>query len=301
MNTDNKAFEAELDEMSERIATISRDRPSHKEVLAFLKDVVTEQFKIKAEIEIHPASMDEDLLRKKSAEGFPLLDRGDLELDTASATNLFKGLCKVLKQNVKVRKEVEEIEEVVSRGEVNLEELFKKTAEHGAEHVAALSEKLNVKAEILFFLAENSLRPIFEAYADALQEHVDQESWWRSYCPVCGSKPVMAELVGQERKRFLICSSCGYEWRFKRIQCPFCENEERRKFKYFFAENEERAHRVETCQKCKKYIKTVDTEELDEAFFPAVEDMGTLHLDVLAKQEGYEREVHPLGLNLEDL
>ena len=73
MTKDNKAFEAELDEMSERIATISQERPSHKEVLAFLKDVVTEQFKIKGDIEIHPVSMDEDLLRKKSAEGFPLV------------------------------------------------------------------------------------------------------------------------------------------------------------------------------------------------------------------------------------
>ena len=224
MNEDNKAFGAELDEMSERIAAISQQRPSHKDVLAFLKDVVTEQFKIKADVEIHPVSVDEDLVRKKSAEGFPLVDRGDLELDMASAAALFKALCKVLKQNVKVRKEVEKIEEVVSRGEVNLEELFKKTAEHGAEHVAALSKKLNVKGEILFFLAENSLRPIFEAYADALKGRVDQERWWRSYCPICGSKPVMAELIGQEKKRFLICSCCGYEWRFKRIQCPFCEN-----------------------------------------------------------------------------
>jgi FdhE protein len=301
MNKDNKALEAELDEMSERIATISQERPSHKEVLAFLKDVVTQQSKIKADIEIHPVSMDEDLVRKKSTEGFPLADRGDLELDTATATILFGRLCEVLKQNHKVRKEVEKIEEAVSRGELNLETLFKKTAEQGAEHAAGLAEKLNVKGEILFFLAENSLRPIFEAYADALKDRVDQERWWRSYCPICGSKPVMAELVGQERKRFLICSCCGYEWRFKRLQCPFCENEDRRKFKYFFTEEEDRTYRVETCQKCKKYIKTVDTEELDEAFFPAVEDMGTLYLDVLAKKEGYEREVHPLGFNLEDL
>ncbi len=301
MNKDNKAFEVELGQLTERIATISKERPSHREVLAFLKDVVTEQFKMKADIEIHPVSMDEDLLRKKSAEGFPLADRGDLELDTATAAILFGRLCEVLKQNIKARKDVEKIEEVVSSGELNLETLFKKTAEQGAEHAAELAEKLNIKGEILFFLAENSLRPIFETYADALKGRVDQESWWRSYCPICGSKPVMGELVGQERKRFLICSSCGYEWRFKRIQCPFCENEERRKFKYFFAENEGRTYRVETCQKCKKYIKTVDTEELDEAFFPAVEDMGTIHLDVLAKKEGYEREVHPLGFNLEDL
>jgi FdhE protein len=293
--------EADVEEIAERIDTISKERPSHKEVLTFLRDVIMEQFKIKPDIEIHPVSMDEDLVRKKGAEGFPLVDRGDLWLDMGSATTLFERLCEVLKHNDNVTRDVEKIEQVIAREEVKLEELFKETAAHGAEYVAGLSEKLNVKGELLFFLAENSLRPIFEAYADALKGRVDQERWWRAYCPICGSKPVIAELIGAERKRFLVCSCCGYEWRFKRTQCPFCENEEPRAFKFFFTEKEGRAYRVETCQKCNKYIKTVDAEELGEEIIPSVEDIGTLYLDVLAKKEGYEREVHPLGLDLGDL
>jgi formate dehydrogenase maturation protein FdhE len=45
----------------------------------------------------------------------------------------------------------------------------------------------------------------------------------------------------------------------------------------------------------------VDTEELDDEVIPSVDDIGTLYLDVLAKKEGYTREVHPLGLDLEDI
>jgi FdhE protein len=296
-----KTGDSGLREVTETIDRVARQRPSHKEVLTFLKEVVTEQFKIKPEIETHSVPMDKALILKKTTEGFPLVDKGDLKLDFASATTLFKALCKVLKRNSKVSKDVEKIEELIGGQGLDLEALFDKTAADDGEYIASLSEKLNLRTDILAFLAENSLRPIFEAYAQDLKEHVDQDSWWKSYCPICGSKPVMAELVGQERKRFLICSCCGYEWRFKRIQCPFCENEERRQFKYFFTEEEDRACRVETCQKCKKYIKTVDTEELDEEFIPSVEDVGTLYLDVLAKKEGYERGVHPLGLNLGDL
>jgi FdhE protein len=111
----------------------------------------------------------------------------------------------------------------------------------------------------------------------------------------------MAELIGRERKKFLICSCCGYEWRYMRTRCPFCESGDRKGVKYFFTEKEGRAYRVETCRKCKKYIKTVDAEELDEEVIPSVEDIGTLYLDSLAQKEGYTREVHPLGLNLGDL
>ena len=181
---------------------------------------------------------------------------------------------------------------------LRLEEVFEKAAAEDHEYMVRTSDALKLQRGLLFFLAETSLQPVFEAYADKLKGYVDQERWWRGYCPICGSKPVMAELIGRERKKFLICSCCGYEWRFMRTKCPYCENEERRAFKYFFAEKEGRAYRVETCQKCKKYIKTVDTEELDEEVIPSVEDVGTLYLDVLAQKEGYTREVHPLGLNL---
>jgi len=279
MNENVEMRKADLSEVHKRIEDVARERPSHKEVLGFLKEVVTEQYGMKPEIEIPPVLMDEALIQKKAAEGFPLVDKGNLKLDTVSAATLFKGLCKVLKRNKKVSADADKIEQRISGEDLDLEELFQKTAAGNGEFMASQSDKLGLKADMLSFLAENSLRPIFEAYAHELQGHVDQEHWWRAYCPVCGSEPVMAELVDKEKKRFLICSCCGYAWRFKRTQCPFCENEE----------------------KCKKYIKTVDTGELDGEFIPLVEDVGTLYLDVLAKKEGYSREVQPMGLNLDEL
>lgn len=294
--------EAEIRRINERIDEISEERPSHKEILTFFKGVITEQLKAKAGIQVESIKMDEDLLEVKKKEGFPVVNKGDLKLDIPSATALFKRLCERLKQNEKVSQDLDRVTEAVDSGELDLEEVFKKAIAEDHEYLVDMSDRLSLQQKgLLLFLADNSLHPIFEAYADKLKDYVDQETWWKSYCPICGSRPVMAELVGAEKKKFLVCSCCGYEWRFKRTQCPFCENEERRKFKYLYTEDEGHAYRVETCQKCKKYIKTVDTEELDEEVIAPVEDIGTLYLDVLAQKEGYTREVHPLGLNLGDL
>ena len=294
--------EAAIRRVNERIDEISAERPSHKEILTFFKGVITEQLKAKAGIQVESIKMDKELLEVKHKEGFPIVNKGDLKLDIPSATALFKRLCERLRQNEKVSQDVGRVTEAVDSGALGLEEVFEKAIAEDHEYLADMANRLSLQQKgLLLFLADNSLHPIFEAYAEKLKDHVDQETWWRSYCPICGSKPVMAELVGAERKKFLVCSCCGYEWRFKRTKCPFCENEERRKFKYFFTEDEGRAYRVETCQKCKKYIKTVDTEELDEEVIPSVEDISTLYLDVLAQKEGYTREVHPLGLNLGDL
>lgn len=301
MNEDQDMIEVELDRMNERIDALSEERPSHKEILFFLRDVLTEKFKAKHSIQLDPIHMDEKLLQVKRKEGFSLVNKQDLMLDIPAATTLFKKLCECLKQNQRVLQDIDRITRAVDNGDLDLKELLEKAAADDGEYVVDVSGRLKLEqGHLLVFLAENSLHPIFEAYAEKLKDYVEQEKWWKSYCPICASKPVIAELIGPERKKFLVCSCCGYEWRFVRTKCPFCENGERRKFKYFYTENEGRAYRVETCQKCKKYIKTVDTEELDldEAIIPVIEDMGTLYLDVIAREEGYTREVFTLGLNL---
>jgi len=173
-----------------------------------------------------------------------------------------------------------------------LPELFKQIDFNGNQYVANLSKKLNIKEDVLAFIVRNSIRPIFEAYANELKKYIDQGKWLKGYCPMCGSEPYIAKLKnegGAEGVRFLVCSACNFEWRFNRLKCPFCENGDHKKLRYFYTEKEGRAYRVDVCEKCKRYIKTVDTNEVDEAILP-LEDIGTLHLDLLAQDEGYTKK-----------
>jgi len=97
----------------------------------------------------------------------------------------------------------------------------------------------------------------------------------------------MAELTGEEGHRRLCCSSCFYTWPFKRIKCPSCGCEDAEKLSYFTAG--EGPTRVDTCTACSRYIKTRDTRKGGQDVPLEVEDLLTIHLDLLASREGFER------------
>ena len=290
-----KKSDTEAEKIKKRAATLIKQRPSHKEVLEFYKDVVTEQYAIKSKVKTSPLDINEQNFKDKIIEGFPLLEKRALTLDIPSAIRLYKRLCKIMSRNKKVSQDIERITQAYKNKEIDFMKLFKQTDSENDDYITALSKKLGVKEDVLLFLARNSVKPIFEAYAKELGNYVDQERWWKGYCPICGSEPFMAEFK-EEGARFLVCSSCSYEWRFNRLKCPFCENEEHEKLRYFYTEKEGRAYRTDVCEKCKRYIKTIDTNELGEDVIPLLEDIGTLHLDILAQKEGYTKEGKASGL-----
>jgi FdhE protein len=114
----------------------------------------------------------------------------------------------------------------------------------------------------------------------------DEEKWHRKYCPTCGSAPAMGQLVGVDpgRQRFLCCGGCGDRWRYRRTQCPFCENDTQ-KLSIVGVEGEA-GLRLDWCEQCKGYLKTYDGQG-NEAILLA--DWTSLHLDLLARDKGLKR------------
>jgi len=276
-----------LDQVRKRIDAAIKEKPSHREVLEFLRDVMTEQDRVRAKIKTVFLDVNEAKINAMM-EGHPLLNKKGLHLDIPSAAKVFKRLCRLLILRQETSSDAKCVNQALHANEINLEELFKRAAAEDRDYVSTLSSKLGVKEDVLSFLAGNSIKPIFEAYARELKRHVIQETWWRSCCPICGSPPFIAE-IGEEGERFLVCSLCGFEWRFMRLKCPFCQNEDPEGVKYFYTEKDGPANRVEVCETCKKYIKALDAKGLGKDLDPLVEDVGTLYLDVLARKEGYTR------------
>ena len=141
--------------------------------------------------------------------------------------------------------------------------------------------------DLIDLFTEESLRPELESIAEKYGEIVEKSNWSEGYCPICGKEPKIGEIRdGEEGKRYLFCHQCGFKWYFHRIKCPFCGNEEQHSLAYFEVEGEER-YRVDVCNKCRRYIKTVELPKSSEEPNLDVEDIATLHLDMIAYDEGY--------------
>ena len=108
-------------------------------------------------------------------------------------------------------------------------------------------------------------------------------------CPFCNHKPVAGVLrqVGDGGQRSLLCSLCFGEWVFRRIVCPACGEENSAKLPVYCAG--EFAHlRVECCDTCKTYIKTVDLTKNGLAE-PLVDEIAAIPLDLWAQEHGYSK------------
>lgn len=109
-------------------------------------------------------------------------------------------------------------------------------------------------------------------------------------CPVCGSLPYLTVLRGKEGRRMAVCSFCAHEYRVRRIACAYCDEGEQKKLKLFQVAEYPGA-RVDVCESCRMYVKTLDYRELDRDYLPPLDDMATVALDVLAQRQGYSRPV----------
>ena len=108
-------------------------------------------------------------------------------------------------------------------------------------------------------------------------------------CPFCKRKPGLGVLrpLGEGSQRSLICSFCLAEWEFRRIICPACGEMDPTKLPVYSAE--ELPHvRVEACESCKCYIKTVDLTKsaLGE---PVVDEIASVALDLWVAERGYAK------------
>ena len=149
----------------------------------------------------------------------------------------------------------------------------------------------------IVFLAWSSLSEALKPLKPKVTELLKDNKWRRGYCPVCGQLPAMGQLVRIEkdggRERELVCGCCQMRWQYKRIGCPYCDNLEQETLKIIEVA-EEPDLRIDTCEKCKSYLK-IYTGEGNEQVILA--DWSTLHLYLIAEKNGFKRTgYHRYGL-----
>jgi FdhE protein len=146
-------------------------------------------------------------------------------------------------------------------------------------------EEAGLDAYLLTFIFINALRPFLRVQAQALASWVDDSAWYRGRCPICGGEPDVAALERGSGRRRLLCSRCDSEWTFRRVGCPFCDNDDPHQLAYY--PSDDQVYRLNVCEQCRRYLKTIDLRQVaGERLLPA-ERVLTVAMDVAALEAGY--------------
>ena len=275
------------DQVKQAVEATKKEKPVYSDILDFYGRIFELQELSKSRIQIQPLQISQELCAVKAREKFPLIEIKDFAFDEAEAGKLFIAICNLAKEsNPKLAADAAAILNAIGK-EIIPAELVGSLLDGKAHLCQKIAGEIEISATTLGFFSYNSILPSLSVCADQLSIYLDREEpWLKGYCPICGSPPTLS-ILDSDGKRSMICSFCWHPWSVKRIYCPFCENLNSETLHYFYSE-EEKKFRVDLCDSCKKYIKTLDARKTESIIYPPLEKVSSLHLDYKARELGYE-------------
>ncbi len=234
---------------------------------------------------------DKDLAPREAVlQGVPLLARENFPHDADQAEVLLGKLLDLLeKTEGSLGEAAVTIGKAMKSGEFTPADLFDHFLKDDQEFFTDWIERTPDAPKALPFLALASLGPSIEEAAEKLAQKLpEMKVHITGTCPICGNLPLISSLKEKEGFRHATCSFCRHQYRIKRIACPICGEEGQKKLT-FFTVDEEPGFRVDVCETCKSYIKTIDFRQLDRIEMPILDDLDSLALDYIAVGQGYKR------------
>lgn len=180
-----------------------------------------------------------------------------------------------------------QIRRAVESNALSLPALWAVTAAGDREVLEKSAVSHQLDFALLSLLVRTSLKPALQVWARDLKGSADFDSWRHGICPLCGSPPLLTEIQGKDGERRLRCGHCGADWAFSRLKCAFCGNRDHRTLGHLTVTGEEEKYRLQTCDECRGYLKVVVTFEPTPVDLLPVEDLATLHLDLIAAEYEY--------------
>lgn len=276
-----------LTQALKKIELYKATSPHYNELLDILAEVLLLRQEQKKAIDNILFPVEERFIRAKIKGGFPLLDFTQIDYDITRPREYFLKLLNLAKQ--KGYDGAVDLADDIVAGRLDFRQLLSGALAEATEEeddIDPADGEGDISFEMIDFLLDESLRPELELVAEKFADLIYALGWSEGYCPVCGEEPKIGEIKDEEETRILFCYRCGFKWSFDPIKCPFCGNQEYQSLAYFTVEGDER-YRVDVCNSCNRYIKMVDSRGSVEQTNLDVEDLATLHLDLLAYEEGY--------------
>ena len=157
----------------------------------------------------------------------------------------------------------------------------------------AMARQLSVRPVVAAFLAYAGLRPALEWSLAGAQGLSLDGVWTLGICPFCGAPPGFGDII-EDGRRQLVCHLCGGRWIFSRVRCPLCGADAPHDQVRLEPGGSDAAYFISGCMRCKGYVKEVDRRQRWNARNALVEDWGSPHLDLVAREAGYWRPLPTL-------
>lgn len=164
----------------------------------------------------------------------------------------------------------------------------------------ALAGELDIPPAGLVFLTRELLAAVLRRVASGLAPLIDDATWQRGRCPVCGAAPDVGMLkekrenseflLAKSGHLFLHCSLCGHVWGFSRQICPACGETGHERRDLYLPKGRER-ERIHACTACGSYLLVLNQVDSDRSIDLDLAPVTLVHLDIVAQGKGY----HPLA------
>jgi FdhE protein len=274
------------DPLDRRLSAIVRDRPDLQgaaEVYRVTLPLLRDAGPIAA-----PIALTEDQAREKISRGEPLLRGCELLFDRDAARGLLLRLARALEETGLAG--MSPIRQALAEDRLIPGELLVNAAEGDYPSFAARAEERGLSPPLLWTMVQSALKPALRAWCRELSPLVrDAGAWEKAVCYLCGAPASLGELQGNEQARHLRCGQCGADWRFHRLRCVYCGNEDPASLGILYPDGRRDKIRVEVCEVCRGYLKVVANFSPSSPEELALVDLSTLYLDYYAQGQGYLR------------
>jgi FdhE protein len=278
--------------MNKRAEGLKARKNISDEYLGLFCALYAEEYKAEQKLrlrDLYP-TLSKTEIKLRIAAGQPVIDTEKLNLDEAALTALLERVVPILaKYSTNAASSAWTLLDAVRTGKVKLGGLVKAIVAGDTESIEKTAAELGCGAGEIVFVANVLARPVLRRLARWLDVPAAAAEISADTCPICGGAPLMASIRRDDGKRVLECSLCGTAWTAPRIRCLECGNEDEATLGFLYIEDN--ACRIDKCENCKAYIKTLDEKQTPEGSTAilSLEDVATLYLDMLAEGKGYHR------------
>jgi len=281
------------DSIQQAIALARDDKPAYGRLYDFLEGLFLLQWTVREAMSLPLPDFQPARLRTQREAGFPMIRRWEFPLDLDGAEVVLRGVEPHIPADNDVLKGAHRLlSEAVDQNRSQREELWRSFLHHDWEPWEEWLGTEGTDMASLVFLARGCLKPSLQWTAEELLRRLPiTDDWGRGYCPVCGSLPALMVVEGEGARR-CFCSWCGAMWPVSRFLCPACDNRDHASLGYLYAEAEPGCQ-VQYCELCRFYFKQIDVRERLYPPLLPLEELTTLHLDLLAQRAGWKQPPSP--------